>query len=652
MARLRYYLRHYQPKNKLGQNIVYSGTNPNNLIEVLGNVPIPNYIEITDDVDDDRKFTVTFKMKKGENSEGASNIEQAASSELTFSGNTYKLINEWLNNSVSAALNGIEIKVRDEECNTEYTDFIVFNHGIRTCTSNNVICEVQLNLRQRNEIWECLQKTSITDNHAGMFDEYNVPLKHPRFAYCNELRPAGLLTSLFFVVFLLAFIMFVVLAPIIVIVTAIVVVLNALIWLTGGTPIQAPISFGLLHDMFDRIFIDIGGCGHEETGVLIRDYVKNVCDKCGIQVDQNSFPIYFDPSSPYYNGAMISSEVKKGPERDNTDRSWIKDNDPLLTLDMLLDSLKPIHNAKWFTKGNTLYFDRKDKMSGNAFIFDFINTDANEIEEGPCFTWSEDRPAAFGRYEYQADGFDNIASDAKRRYNAIVEFNKPNNPLYKGTRNVNAYKFAPTRFRGDGIYKDYVEQALAPLQALSGFTLVLYPFYLQARNRLKEFRGAILQQNHTLMLNKLVVWDGVSLRNSRVKWVYDYINNPPVNAYYNTTALSYQQVHLDDKINDGAEINRLYNFDYCFEEMFLNNLYDRFHQIDDPRIKVALYKNFDIKISLCCNNVERLNLQNNADTIVLEQKLKIDAGQYYKEGVIEEIELDYEARQITLKGRI
>ena len=66
-------------------------------------------------------------------------------------------------------------------------------------------------------------------------------------------------------------------------------------------------------------------------------------------------------------------------------------------------------------------------------------------------------------------------------------------------------------------------------------------------------------------------------------------------------------------------------------------------------------KNFELKIPLCTPELIRLGVFDGSTDIAIGRRVKIDAGQYYKEGTITEIELSFDTsdklgRWIKIKG--
>ncbi|MEG0187959.1 MAG: hypothetical protein RR668_04790, partial [Algoriella sp.] len=130
------------------------------------------------------------------------------------------------------------------------------------------------------------------------------------------------------------------------------------------------------------------------------------------------------------------------------------------------------------------------------------------------------------------------------------------------------------------------------------------------------------------------------------------------NEKYNTAGIPYNKTDKGEEQYDDflKENTYLINYPMYFDAQYKGNLWD-FHQSEDPRINPNFNKEFELSIPLCCENLKRLNIFNNSGNINIERKVKIDAGQFYKDGIIKEIELNFNSknskgRHIKIKGII
>ncbi|WP_378178570.1 hypothetical protein [Chryseobacterium zhengzhouense] len=658
--RMRIFLKKLQMYHQnITQPIYYVGTNPNSLQIVNGLIPNNDWIEFTSDAENIDKINLSWRLREnGAEAKSTSNLEKGSSDQITFVNKAYLYIKEWLNDHVSAPLNGIEVRLQVE--GGVFSDFVIKNDGLSYCDDDT--CTIDLMLKQKDDVYSCIQTTLIADNHSGMFSG---SYQHPRMAYCDEFRPSWLLTVLWSWMAIQGVVTQITYTSLYPVIWLIINIINAIIAVlrTLGfkkiKKIDKPIRPDELWDRMKEDMIMAGGCGREHPSPLVRDYISNVCSKCGVKVNAQSIPLFFNPTSDYYNMVMMSAEVKKGVKYEDTSTYWLDDNKPLWTLDMFLNELKPVFNAKCYIKNNTLYFARKDFDNNNSYIYDFTGNDRSLIVEGICYTWNEEKKRAYANGGYATDAFDNMSMDAKSRFNDIVEWNNPINPMLEGEANKIFNSFAAARFRQDGVLKDYIAEALKYIwiaAAISGglANLLLVPL----RNKMREYKYNLIIQNDTLTMPKLLIWDGQSKRSAKVKWQYQFNGSmPPANGVNNPTGRTYKQVHQDDIEYDDYynENNKLINYPLAFDANFTGNLYDRFHQIDDPRVNPPMNKNFELKIQLCIPELERLGVFDGSADIAIGRKVKLNAGQYYKEGTIEEIELSFDAsdklgRWIKLKG--
>lgn len=657
--KLKLFMRKLQMYDEHQNPVWYNGPNPNSLAIVQGYLPNNEYQEFTQYVDNLHELVSTWKVRSSETVGGSnktiSNIEKSVTNELQFFGKAFEYIKSWVFDHVAAPLNGIEVKIQVDNCG-EIVDFIIKREGIAYCDDDR--CNYEVNLKQRDDFYTCLYSTLITDNHMNMFDG---SYQHPRFSYCNEFRPTILLSLLFSVLGTV----FAIVYTIIAIIDAILEIVDFITF--GAFNLDEVIDAKAVKEGLLGVFVDMFGCGREHPAPLVRDYIRNVCSKCNIQITEESIPFFFNPSSVYYNLTYLSAEVKKGIHRKNDDNFWVSDNDPILTLDMLLDKLKKPFNAKWYIKGGVLHFRHIDDLDNDEILFDFIGADKDLILNNICFDWNEIDKPAYMRVGYTVDAMDNLTNDCLRRYNDIVEFNKPVNPILKGEVNRTLIDFAPTRFRSDGIERDYVSRTLDPLEMddLGVFLGILFsgPSMAGALNDVKQemlsYRRAILMQNHTTLLPRLIIWDGQSKKGARAIGNFNYGGNlPSPNPRYNPNGIPYNIANEEDHQYDEYydEHATISNYPMVFDAQYNGNLW-QFHETDDPRLNPPINNQFELAIPLCCDTLNRLKVFENSGSINLERRVKINGGTYYTDGIIKEISLHFSSKNklgqhIKIKGLI
>lgn len=581
-------LRQYQYLNLAGQPIVYSGTNPADLVPQIGTVPQNQWIDFTIDTANLDKFKATWTMlvnSQGQNTPGSYNPQKTTTGNMLFEAAAYQFIKAWCIDDVAAPLNAIEVRITDTSCGT-YEGFAIKSNQIRWCETD--ICEFDVTLKQRDDAYACIQKTVIADNWQGWFQKEPANgKKHPRFSYCNEARPNGMLIMQWWSTGIVAGSTLMVMIPLLLLINSILFAINGLIMvinaiisaisaLFGGsnnTQAITPIQFVDLNDIIDsykQYYIESAGCGREHPAPLIRDYIQNVCDKCGITVDRISAPIFFSETltieassgmktnmkNPYYNACYLNANYKRGirrfkninyfngPQANDTE-FYIEENSPLLALDDFLDQLKGLFNAEWRIKSGTLYFWRKDWYLNGSYLYDFTygSDDRKKILEGICFEWNEVKYPAYCEGLYSMDAADTCGNEALAQINGLVSFgNVDNNPNFEGKLEKTSTYFGGAKFRLDGAATDYIFDAMQVVvngQILQPWTI---PQMKDVDNWLGKYANyALLLKDETCTLPKILCWDGESYLNARCVMDVVPVNNnlvtiepvPTINTKYN-----------------------------------------------------------------------------------------------------------------------
>lgn len=569
---LKIYIKQAIQYNIQGQPIVYLGTNPYNL-QATPNGTLPNnrrwqpyntYIDVTGDVSDLTQLSLTWTVERdveGLTVPGAFNNKKSASGTLTFENNAYMLIKSWLINDVSAPLNAVSVKIVDD-CGT-YDDYQFKAEDLRWCEEgdNSNVCTFDLTLKQVETPIQCIKRTEIYDNHLGWFQ--TVPAngkKHPRFSYCTEIRPNGMLVAVWWmagiqnVVLLTLIPLLFALNGIFAIINVIIGVIATIIAIVGGNPISSVnwqtipyFDFKGMLDAIGQYYIEAAGCGREHPAPLIRDYIYNVCKKCGLDTDDLALtvPLFFSPSitmhsssrgiielgeNPYYRACYLFPQAQRGIRRfknldllygstpNNTD-FWIPGNAPVRSLTDLLDELKGVFNCEWNVVGNKLYFQRKDFFLDGNYVLDFTATaqDRLKLLQGICFEFDETKYPATCTGIYALDGADVCGNEACSQMNGTVSFGlTDNNPNFEGTLDKTT-RFGATKFRLDGASTDYIFDAMQVVVNGSLFS----PFSAGimrdiVAEYLEDFCDfALLLKQETTTLPKILIWDGVDYTNAK-----------------------------------------------------------------------------------------------------------------------------------------
>lgn len=552
---------------------------------------VPQYIDVTDFVSDLHKLKLTWTAERdnsGFPTPSALQPRKSASGLLNFERDAYFLLKQWLIDDPSAPINSVDVKIEHVGCGN-YENYVIKPTDLRFCDSQ-ALCQFDVTIKAKDEIYQCIQQTLISDNWQDWFPEDGKSFpggkKHPRFSYCNEIRPNGQLVAAWFFMSLTSIIIimtvpilisiFVLINGIIGVINAIIAVVNAL----GGniTPvnyIQIP-GWQDIRQALGSFFLESAGCGREMPAVLIRDYISNVCSKCGVTVDATTAPVFFAthfnnttsnknrPGStggqinvfnPHYNACYYYAPIKRGIRRfknitlsgfaqpNNTDY-WIPENAPILALDQFLDQLKGLYNAEWMIKsiiigGQTvphLYFQRKDfyRNPSGQYIFDFsaMGADRHKILEGVCYEWNGRETYASCEGLYETDSVDTCGNEARTQMNDWVSFgNTSQNPTMKGILNKKT-QFGATRFRLDGAATDYVMDAMQISTNIAGVLsagFVGIIMFVVVQPELETYADyCLLVSDETAALPKVLIWDGNGVDNAKaVKSKAATTNNTP-----------------------------------------------------------------------------------------------------------------------------
>lgn len=544
-------MRRMQMYNLYGTACRYTGSSPFDLQFLPGLLPNTDWVDYTDSTDGLLKTTFTFSVQQSDQGSldvGSFTPKKSIGSPLIFEGAAYDQLKQWLVDDIAGPLNRIEVKYLDTSCG-EYTGYYIDAQMLSWCEYDTA-CTYSCTPKQNDELIKCIQKTLIADNWQGWFQ--TVPLngkKHPRFSYCVEHRPNGMLTLGWWLLSVTIFITMGVLLPILFVFTiidGILITINGILSVFSGNPI------GLLPSIFDiqniqdsllQMYVESAGCGREHPAPLIKDYITNVCDKCAVQVDSITCPIFFAPyltltksdgiqytiQNPYVNATYFFPSIKRGirrflginifngPTANDTD-FYDADNAPLLSLDMLLDQLKGVWNSAWRVQNGKLYFWRKDWYLDASPLYDMSQNSADRLKilEGICYEIGEVSNPVFLNGFYSDDPADKCGHEAAQPMNGDpISFDLTDrNPTFEGEL-VKRVQFGATKFCLDGASTDYVYDAM---EVICNGSLV-FQFLIAQMSTLsgwiqKYHDYALLLQGETVSLPKILIWDGINYMNA------------------------------------------------------------------------------------------------------------------------------------------
>lgn len=501
--------------------------------------------------------------------------------DLVFSGADAEYIKLMLIDDPNALSNKVILKFVDDCCteNLEY-EFFINAETLQWCEKS---CDITASATEKsiaNDQFTCLKNTLIWDDFNGFKSRV-----HPRMSYCNELRP-DFMQHFMIIVTLALYTAFLTIGPVLIIIAAIIVVINFIInaintVITAINSIPG-IAITLLNqvdldndpgtnafqefDNFIQKLIGLGvGCGRKHPSPLLREYIKNVCLKCGLSFSSS---ILNNPSSDYWNTVYVNAPVHKGVQEADSTTYWVDENEPILNGVDLLNQLTPVFNAKYEIQNSVLSFERRDNFVPKAPWID-LTTHPGVISV--CWSWSKKTRYSYAELKYQQDAINQVGNEAIPRWGDIVEWNQPYSSLQKGAYHPQI-AFAACRFRDDGIDKDI---------------LTFYNTQPTISNLINRYRNSIIMNSHYSFLPMLVIWDEAENANA--------FADKFVNKNYLAAGL-------------GVGQNQMYNYPYWFREGAPGNLYTNFHYINNPKLSGFQGFDFVAEVKIDCDLLQGIDI--------------------------------------------
>lgn len=567
-------------------------------------------------------FTVTIRRADEDGK-----LSKSFSSELTFFDDGYQILKSELIDDPLGFSKEVSVKIYDDCCTGSVFEGVINGEGIDWCEPG---CWIKANVIEKKDEINCIRSTLIWDDFAGFLGR-----NHPKIRYCIEIRPdfihyvligllfnlnifANLLILTFLPALFILFGIIYVVCNIIRIICSFKIRFKILRWTIQIGPICSPpncntgltnpiILINQIYDTLRDINERIIPCGRFHPSPYVRDYIKNVCQKCGLTFQSS---ILDDPASPYYNLVLLAGQIKKGRSKVSNDGTLIGDNKPVETLETLLNQiLKPTFNGDYRIANGVLIFERKDFFQStiNWIDTESLLNSGDILNDEICYNWIDKERWAYGRFEYQPDAQDYIGNEAKLRYNDIVDWNIPYNAGQAGELNVQL-PLSPARHRQDGIDVSVFEFFQS---ALGGVINAVFAGAFSAYDR------ALLQNQHTYFNYKLLIYDPQS----------GYVKN-----YYSDAFCGG---------DPGAAEDERYNYPMWFLEGKANNLYSKFHFIDDPRSPMATKFDFTFEFRFNCDQW---------DSFGFEKSVRLIRGGQAMNGIVRELEVDFNRRTIKVKG--
>lgn len=522
------------------------------------------------------------------------------SSSIDIFGEGGRYIRDWLIDSPDAPVNSVMVRVTDILCPKFLGLYQVETEQLRWCEDEP--CNLTLSLEEYTPKLNCLQNTFIYDNHQGWFPPDGLiqnPLPkffHPRYRYCDDIKPQFLQNFLFIIANSLAAALNTLTGAIIAIASAIQDLINA-VFGSGTVTFADGLQDGI-EQAFGDIFEALLGCNRLYPAPFLRTYFQNACDKCGLTFQSNILngdTVNGKIFNEYYNTSFLFAPEDKGV-KENSDYDWIHNNRPNLHVPELAFMLKDVFNAKYGIDGDTFYFNRKDTFP-TQILFDFTGSDRNYIIDSICYnTNTRDKRFAATSFKYAQDAQDMSGNDARHRYNGVKVWSS-DNVRFKGTKKIEITDISVARFTTDGIQQKKAFKNLADQPYFNDSTLLL--------------------EKDALGLAKLLIWNGISdyedaevikidlldmyypFQWGNADWAVDHYNAIVYGEYY-----VFNHPLYFDPLN-GLETGS--NIPY----FNLANM----HVIDNPTSNGVRNEFWTVKLELCCDVLDRV-LENSADGVI------------------------------------
>lgn len=655
MNALRIYFRQHQLQDadNDNQNVVVSCADIATYIP--GDVD-PNWYEMTDFTEGLEKFQSSWDSVNQGNAESSStnasgsNYDKGISLSLTFHGDAFNFIWDWLLTTKCQILNAIDVRIDDVICGKSFRLFEIKCDNLKYQPEYD--CRIEVQLREQDLVWHCVHKTFIWDDWQGWFNKDGTSTKeHPTFLTCIEPRPR-LMNSV-----RIAFVFFMHSNP----------AVNLIDFISNGN----------IKDDVRRIL----ELENFVPAPLIRDYIDNVAMKCGLSTDT----LFHREGTPEYNACLFHPLSGQMYENDSDSEAtnstnFIFENRWDITLAELLDKLKLVYCAEWYvTPNNTVVFKPTQELIELSPIADF--TLGNYPVRNLTYTFSGTKKPAYGRYQYQPDGSDLGSQEISKLYNDLTDFDGPsNNPMLEGDL-TKSFEFAPTAFVRDGRTKDYIKllindgeaggyvmisilavliaalfagtlsagAGIALAAVMAGWALSIASKATNMRNHFTDANGSYTGSVRLVTANqtatpRILYWDGVSMSRAKVMKVVD----PNANAYYNPDAVPYTTNNNISKDNSAANI---FNYPAYFDSKYTGNMFDRFHDaMDNPLKSLETNQSFEFETDLCCDILTLFGLWQD-DFVKIGYVLILERRQnYIVYGRISNIAISYEDYTVKVKG--
>jgi hypothetical protein len=488
---------------------------------VPGLVPKPDWLDVTKDCSGLEEFKLSWNavpidyagVTTDDTTEGndiGSNYSKGLSSDLVFYGDAYQYIYDWLMTNPAQVANAVEVQITDNECERKFRLLEIKLDN--TAYSPEEPCIVSFPLRELDNVYHVFQKTPIEDDWQHWFNSDGASVKqHPTFPFIVEKKPkffSALYVVLIYVVGMLS--------------TGILIAMDE-----GKRWIRKSLGFSYF-------------C----PSPLIRDYIKNICDKYGYTYDT----IFDDlPMNPYRDACLfypVSQTWKNFDDFSSPSTNYIWDNRTVLPFTKFLNQLKRVFNAEWYVTPNSqLVFKHKSFFDNQPPLYDFTAPGATPIYK-LRYTFNGTKKPAYGEYQYPLDPQDNCTNEVKWRYNTLVDYDGPvNNPMLEGSI-TKVLDFASTAFQNDGSSVDWLKDSIevGRLIAIGAVLVGLGEIFLATNPLTVAIVAAALAVGYAITNNYVNIFFNNPHLNGIVRTSSSEINMPRLLLWDRSTPLNEAKV--------------------------------------------------------------------------------------------------------------
>jgi len=555
-------------------------------------------------------------------------------SDIEVEGEMVRFVSFHLINTPASKYNAIEVRITDDSCGEVFTfpTFVITNDDLsfEVC-DNDSICKLSFNITEDELYKTCLESTliDVSPNAAGN-SYFGVGTSHPRFRVGYD-KDNGLL-------YLLHSVVASVVPPLL--------ILSSLVY-----------SF-------------VFGTKLRKISPYVRTYLQNVCEHCGLNLASTTFEngtniegsqelaepkrglgsIFGATNSPYRNLTLMYDSSDTSIKSSST-TMWVNGISPLVLAKDFLDKLKQVFNAKWEIYGNTLFFHRKDALIFTTPVLDFVNNAIHKSWLLDCIdltTISEHKSPKYLEVKFSEDA-ELKGSDMKSSYNRIANFGFPNysSSFGGGTQTILA-DFTMTKTTDD-VEASYIQTGYIRQAIFEKFDVVFgLPF---VPSLIWYYNESDTSESESLIVLSVEAWNGwklidhdtnTSLLDAEARFIL-----PKKYLPYNTLYPYDKVLTLAIDPNKVRPTYQNRNAIMHFDSEYTDNLFYYFWYIEDEVRFPKRSERATIKLTLCCETLRKLGVNSsNRASIGFLVLIPIN-GQSVK-FTIEEIELDYDKRIITL----